>query len=636
MRRTHLGSLFVALASLVMVLGLLGPATGALAEGLAKTGVAPAETSVAAATEAASTDSAGSSADSATAASTTPAPADDQADEQAAGSQSFAGSADGSEDKPSQEAPTESGAQPDDTPAPVEGLEYVYVDTQVVAVGEDEYIAIGLSDQDAVVSSATLELFPADGGDPVELDASALSENAMLFTANFSDDAQATTWIASTLTYTLQGSDEQHEIDLPSEGDPYQFDVVRADTAAAIGDTSGDTTVLTIDEDGKLESADSVESALATASEGSASTGEGTRSYSLSTASIGQDFLVAIDPGHGGYDSGAVGYGLQEKNITLSIANYMRAELNSYAGVSTMMTRTDDSYVGLQARVDKASAAGARVFVSIHINASDGGSSRGAEVWVPNGSSYNYSAHTMGTALGNKIVAQLANLGLSNRGVKVRDYPSGSSSSVYPDGSRADYYAVIRGARKAGIPGIIVEHAFIDNAGDASFMKNENNLKAMGVADATGVAQQYGFTKSSESVPAGSTPVYRVYNPNSGLHHYTTDSWERNHLLDQGWRSEGVAFYVSASKTDTPVYREYNPNDGNHNFTTDWYEHDFLIKMGWRSEGIAWYQSDNATNNIYRLYNPNSGEHVYTTSKWEYDSVIKAGWRGEGIAWKSL
>lgn len=135
-------------------------------------------------------------------------------------------------------------------------------------------------------------------------------------------------------------------------------------------------------------------------------------------------------------------------------------------------------------------------------------------------------------------------------------------------------------------------------------------------------------------------PVYRVYNRNSGLHHYTTSQKERDDLVALGWRDEGLSFNAAkeddTNKNIIPVYREYNPNDGNHNWTTSKKEHDDLVALGWHDEGIGWYVDNTASTIVYRLYNPNSGEHVYTTSKQEYEDVGKAGWHQENIAWKSL
>jgi hypothetical protein len=142
--------------------------------------------------------------------------------------------------------------------------------------------------------------------------------------------------------------------------------------------------------------------------------------------------------------------------------------------------------------------------------------------------------------------------------------------------------------------------------------------------------------------PAGKgtpVPVYRVYNKNSGLHHYTTSLSEKNALVALGWKYEGVSFNAAKQGSASglaPVYREYNPHNGNHNWTLNQAEHNKLVSLGWRSEGVAWYANPAGPVTVYRLYNPHSGEHVYTTSATEYAAVGKAGWHQEGTAWKGL
>ena len=79
--------------------------------------------------------------------------------------------------------------------------------------------------------------------------------------------------------------------------------------------------------------------------------------------------VVAIDPGHGGRDPGAVGIGgIQEKEIVLDIS-YQVARLLEQQGVQAVMTRTDDSEIDLEPRVSLASRVNATLFVSIHANA---------------------------------------------------------------------------------------------------------------------------------------------------------------------------------------------------------------------------------------------------------------------------
>ena len=84
--------------------------------------------------------------------------------------------------------------------------------------------------------------------------------------------------------------------------------------------------------------------------------------------------------------------------------------------------------------------------------------------------------------------------------------------------------------------------------------------------------------------------MYRLYNPNSGDHHYTMSVDERDWLADLGWQYEGVA-WNSAGNDGTPLYRLYNPNAdcGSHHYTGSTQERDHLVGLGWVYEGIGWY-----------------------------------------------
>ena len=211
------------------------------------------------------------------------------------------------------------------------------------------------------------------------------------------------------------------------------------------------------------------------------------------TVKAADNVVVVLDPGHGGSDSGAVANSLEEKNITLKIAQYCKAELETYAGVTVYMTRESDESVGLEERVQKAKAWGADVFVSLHINSATNTSATGVEIWYPN-SNYNTEIHNQGSELSNKILEQLTKLGLYNRGIHVKD---SASNNTYADGSLADYYSVIRNSKLNGFPGIIVEHAFISNASDAGMLSQDSFLNQLGVADATGIANYFNLRKRS-------------------------------------------------------------------------------------------------------------------------------------------
>lgn len=94
-------------------------------------------------------------------------------------------------------------------------------------------------------------------------------------------------------------------------------------------------------------------------------------------------FIVALDPGHGGEDPGAIGpTGLREKDVVLAIALQLRDRLNALPGMRVMMTRDGDFFVPLHERVRKARRVQADLFISIHADAFLRPEARGASVFA--------------------------------------------------------------------------------------------------------------------------------------------------------------------------------------------------------------------------------------------------------------
>ena len=92
---------------------------------------------------------------------------------------------------------------------------------------------------------------------------------------------------------------------------------------------------------------------------------------------------VAIDPGHGGEDPGAIGSaGTYEKHVALDIAKKLRAKIDSQPNLRAMMTRDADFFVPLNVRVQKARRVGADLFVSIHADAFTTPAARGSSVFA--------------------------------------------------------------------------------------------------------------------------------------------------------------------------------------------------------------------------------------------------------------
>ena len=93
--------------------------------------------------------------------------------------------------------------------------------------------------------------------------------------------------------------------------------------------------------------------------------------------------IVALDPGHGGEDPGAIGpSGLREKDVVLAISLQLRDRLNAVPGMRAMLTRDADFFVPLHERVEKARRVQADLFVSIHADAFVRPEARGASVFA--------------------------------------------------------------------------------------------------------------------------------------------------------------------------------------------------------------------------------------------------------------
>ncbi len=92
---------------------------------------------------------------------------------------------------------------------------------------------------------------------------------------------------------------------------------------------------------------------------------------------------IALDPGHGGEDPGAVGRGGNyEKNVVLAIAHRLKAKLEQQPNVRVMLTRDGDYFVPLHVRVQKARKVQADLFVSIHADAFIEPTARGSSVFA--------------------------------------------------------------------------------------------------------------------------------------------------------------------------------------------------------------------------------------------------------------
>jgi len=170
--------------------------------------------------------------------------------------------------------------------------------------------------------------------------------------------------------------------------------------------------------------------------------------------------VVIVDPGHGGKDSGAVGYGgLRETDVILPISQQVAALLEQQ-GVQAVLTRNADYFVDLAPRVEIAERVGADLFVSIHANSIDNRPDvNGLETY------YYGSGQRLAQTIHSSI---LQNIDINNRGVR-----------------QARFFVL----RKSSMPAVLVEVGFVTSPSEAAKLGNPAYQRQMAAAIARGILQ---------------------------------------------------------------------------------------------------------------------------------------------------
>jgi N-acetylmuramoyl-L-alanine amidase len=221
--------------------------------------------------------------------------------------------------------------------------------------------------------------------------------------------------------------------------------------------------------------------------------------------------IVAIDPGHGGEDPGAIGpTGLREKDVVLAVALQLRDRINSVPGMRAMLTRDADFFVPLHERVRKARRVQADLFVSIHADAFFTPQARGASVFAL---SANGATSAAARWMANKENAADAVGGLNTIAVKdsqvLRAMLDMSTAAQIKDSLQIGREVLDRigkvgalhkrSVEQAGfavlkapdIPSILVETAFISNPDEEALLRDPAYQQRLVEALHTGIRRYF-------------------------------------------------------------------------------------------------------------------------------------------------
>jgi N-acetylmuramoyl-L-alanine amidase len=225
---------------------------------------------------------------------------------------------------------------------------------------------------------------------------------------------------------------------------------------------------------------------------------------------VARMITVAIDPGHGGEDPGAIGrYGTMEKDVVLAVAFRLRERINAEPNMRAFMTRDSDFFVPLATRVSKARAVQADLFVSLHADAFVLPHARGSSVFV--------LSDNTATSVGARWLASRENradliggVNLPKRNREVASVLLDLSTTAQIKESKRLGAAILGELRSVGelhkaaveqaafavlrapdIPSILVETAFISNPDEERKLRNPRYQVQLADAIFTGIRRHF-------------------------------------------------------------------------------------------------------------------------------------------------
>jgi len=205
---------------------------------------------------------------------------------------------------------------------------------------------------------------------------------------------------------------------------------------------------------------------------------------------------IIVDPGHGGKDSGTIGYHngrnnpLYEKDIVLKVGLALRDRLiQTYPDKRIMMTRNTDVFISLEQRADIANAVTVKdneavIFISIHVNYGENQNARGYEVWhITSGnrrrlldtSKHNYSSD-INAILNAMLEEEFTTESILLANSILQGFDGIFGKTLPSRGRKANDWFVVKNSR---MPAVLVELGFISNKQDSIIMTSEEGLRKL-------------------------------------------------------------------------------------------------------------------------------------------------------------
>ena len=222
-------------------------------------------------------------------------------------------------------------------------------------------------------------------------------------------------------------------------------------------------------------------------------------------SAAGPQIVVAIDAGHGGIDPGASSGGLVEKDVVLGFALRLARQIDATEGFRALLIRSDDTFLTLGERIQRARDGGANLILSLHADTTSGGEAEGAHVYTLSEEGSDEAAEALalrenraeiigGVALQGEsddlalLLVDLAQRGTGNEAQKLaRAALSEMDGAVTLLPTEPHRQANFRILKAPEIPSILVELGYLSNASDRARLVSEDWQARMASALARGL-----------------------------------------------------------------------------------------------------------------------------------------------------
>lgn len=311
--------------------------------------------------------------------------------------------------------------------------------------------------------------------------------------------------------------------------------------------------------------------------------------YFLSTFPTANAAYIAIDPGHGGTDPGAVNetLELEEEDINLAISLKLNNLLLGSGLHKTIMTRTSDVGLTTNQRCDIANNAATDIFVSVHSNSATNSSANGAEVWYYSESS---EGKTLATVVQEEIVKTTE---ARDRGIK--------ASSTF---------TVLK---NTNMTSIIVECGFINNNEEAKKLANPDYQQKVALGIFNGINRFFGVTPALKIVKPYTTvnpfsPNDDSYRDRTGFSYNLTMAARVTVNVYQSGKIVGRAVYRKPRKKGVTYYEVWDGKDLSGNLLGDGiYTYKIIAKTPFRRavvKGTIEIKKKPSVTSVYTTVNP--------------------------------